>query len=461
MKITTASLAAMPEARRRKVLRSLTPEELGSLKYVWPFWARKSQIAPEGNWRVWLILAGRGFGKTRCTVEWVRREVTEGRATRIALVGATASDIRDIIVEGESGILNTAQPAFMPKWEPSKLRLTWPNGAQAFCYSAEEPDRLRGKQHDAAACDELASWKYPETWDQLMFGLRLGADPRCVVATTPRPTPIVKGLVNRGTIDATDVHVTRGSTYDNQANLAPAFIEQIVRRYEGTRLGRQEINGSLLDDNPGALWKRDQIDRLRVSALPEMRRIVVAVDPAVSSNASSDETGIVVAGLGMDGHGYILEDASLSASPAQWGARVVRAYRKHQADRIVAEVNQGGDMVAAVIRAADPSASYKAVRATRGKAVRAEPVAALYEQGRVHHVGTYSDLEDQMCEWDPSTTGQGRRLDSDDSSRSRGSPDRVDALVWALSELMLENQSETAKLDDFVSFRKIAPRMRF
>ena len=435
----------MPEAKRKKILKSLSPEELGALKYVWPFWARPSQLPPEGDWLVWLILAGRGFGKTRCTVEWVRREVEAGRAGRVALVGATASDIRDIIVEGESGILNTAQPSFMPKWEPSKLRLTWPNGAQAFCYSAEEPDRLRGKQHDAAACDELASWKQPETWDQLMFGMRLGKQPRVVIATTPRPTPIIKGLVHRGKLDPQDVHITKGSTYDNRANLAPSFIETIIQRYEGTRLGRQEISGALLDDNPGALWKRARIDELRVKSAPELRRIVVAVDPAVTANANSDETGIVVVGLGDDGHAYVLEDASISATPAQWGARVVRAYRTHNADKIIAEVNQGGDLVEAVIRAADQYAPYRAVRATRGKAVRAEPVAALYEQGRVHHVGMHGELEDQMVEWDPSTTGQGKRVDSDDK-RTRGSPDRVDALVWALSELMLEDQAETAKI---------------
>lgn len=404
-------------------IRSLTPEQATRLKYDWSFWARHEQLAPAGLWRIWLILAGRGFGKTRTGVEWVQTEVDAGRVERLALVGATADDVRDILVEGESGILAKAPPWSRPTWKAHLRRLVWPNGAQAFTYTAEEPDRLRGKQHDGALADELASWRYSEAWDQLMFGLRLGQDPRCVVTTTPRPTETIKSLVKRS-LDPNDVRLTRGSTFDNRANLAPAFVAQIVRRYEGTRLGRQELFAEILDDNPAALWKRERIDDLRVTTHPPLRRIVVGVDPAVTANEKSDETGIVVAGLGEDGHGYVLDDRSLVDSPSGWAHTAVRAYQAMQADRIVAEVNQGGDLVEMAIRTVDPRASYKAVRAARGKITRAEPIAALYEQGRVHHVGSFKGLEDQLCDWDPLSSPE--------------SPDRLDALVWALTELMLE-----------------------
>lgn len=345
---------------------------------------------------------------------------------RIALVGATADDVRDILVEGESGILAKSPPWSRPAWKAHVRRLVWPNGAQAFTYTAEEPDRLRGKQHDGALADELASWRYAETWDQLMFGLRLGSDPRCVVTTTPQPTPIIKSLVKRAA-DPSDVRLTRGSTFDNKANLAKAFVHQIVQRYEGTRLGRQELYAEVLDDNPGALWKRAQIDDLRVSKHPRLVRIVVAVDPAVSSSSDSAETGIVVAGLGEDGHGYVLADCSLRDTPAAWGTAVVTAYNVHEADRVIGEVNNGGDLVEVNVRMAARDAggtvAYSAVRASRGKQTRAEPIAALYEQGRVHHVGAFGKLEDQICDWDPTAGGP--------------SPDRLDALVWALTELML------------------------
>lgn len=382
-------------------------------------------------WRIWLVLAGRGFGKTRCGVEWVRDRVQTGQAGRIALVGATSSDVRDVLIEGESGILAKSPPWFRPVWQSARSRLVWPNGAIALTYSAEEPDRLRGKQHDGGLCDELASWRYVDTWDQLMFGMRLGEDPRVVITTTPRPTEIIKSLVRRS-VDPTDVRVTKGSTFDNKANLAPAFVDQIIKRYQGTRLGRQEIDAEILDDAPGALWKRGQLDKLRVTAHPPLVRIVVAVDPAVTSDAKSDETGIVVAGLGTDGHGYVLQDRSLSESPAKWAAEVVAAYHVHRADRIVAEVNNGGDLVEAAIRTVDRDVSYKAVRAARGKQTRAEPIGALYEQGKVHHVGTLAKLEDQLCNWDPTTSAR--------------SPDRLDALVWALTELMLEGGDDDGGL---------------
>jgi predicted phage terminase large subunit-like protein len=378
-------------------------------------------LPPGGDWRVWLLLAGRGFGKTRTLTEWVRDEAESGRRGRLALVAPTVADVRDVLVEGESGILAVSAPGFRPTYEPSKRRLTWPNGALATTYSADEPDRLRGPQHDGAACDEIAAWRYPETWDMLQFGLRLGADPRAVVATTPRPVRLVREL-----LAAPTTVVTRGTTHENAQNLAPAFLEQIVARYGGTRLGRQEIDAELLDDTPGALWTRKAIDDLRVAAHPDLARVVVAVDPAVTSGEDADQTGIVVAGLGVDGHGYVLGDLTCRLSPDGWARRAVNAYHAHRADRLVAEVNNGGELVEATVRTVDRNVSYKAVHASRGKRTRAEPVAALYEQGKVHHVGALPDLEDQMCGYVP---------DAYD-----GSPDRVDALVWALTELVLTGQ---------------------
>ncbi|ADU50161.1 hypothetical protein Tmar_0036 [Thermaerobacter marianensis DSM 12885] len=406
-------------------MAELSDEEAEALLYDWRFWARPKQLPPEGPWRIWLILAGRGFGKTRTGAEWVREQVERHGRRRIAIVGRTAADVRDVMVEGESGILSISPPWFRPVYEPSKRRLTWPNGAIATLYSADEPDLLRGPQHDAAWADELAAWRRPEAWDNLMFGLRLGPDPRVVVTTTPRPVKLIRDLLN----DPTCV-VTRGSTYENAANLAPAFLEQIISRYEGTRLGRQELYGEVLDDVPGALWQRKRIDELRVREAPELVRVVVAIDPAVTSEEGSDETGIVVAGRGVDGDAYVLADRSCRMSPDGWARRAVKAYYDFDGDRIVGEVNNGGDLVETVIRTVDPKVPYKAVRASRGKAVRAEPVAALYEQGKVHHVGTFDHLEDQLCQITP------------DGYQGAGSPDRADALVWALTELMLEDYAE-------------------
>lgn len=411
-------LAANPAALA-EFTAGLTEDESRALEWDWSFWARPKQIAPPGDWRTWLILAGRGFGKTRTAAQWVQGEAESGRRRRLAIVTATAGDARDVMVEGESGILAVSPPWCRPKYEPSKRRLTWPNGARATLFSADEPDRLRGPQHDGAVADELAAWRYPEAWDQLMFGLRLGRDPRVVVATTPRPTPIIRDLLR----DPTTV-ATTGSTYENATNLAAPFLAKILSKYEGTRLGRQELYAEILDDSPGALWKRGALEGLRVTRAPDLSRVVVAVDPAVSSTEDSDETGIVVVGLGAnDGRLYVLDDGSMGrATPHEWASEVVALYRRHRADRVVAEVNQGGDLVEATIRTVDPNIPYSAVRATRGKAVRAEPVAALYEQGRVHHVGLLARLEDQMVTWDPSAGGK--------------SPDRVDALVWAVTELL-------------------------
>ncbi len=386
----------------------------------WAAQRRPNQTPPDGDWRTWLVLAGRGFGKTRTAAEWAREEVMAGRARRVALVAPTAADVRDVLVEGESGLLAVCERyGFRPLYEPSKRRLTFPNGAIATTYSADEPDRLRGPQHDLAVCDEVAAWRRPEAFDMLQFGLRLGSDPRQIVTTTPRPVPLLKRLL----ADPTTA-VTRGSTYDNRGNLAPAFLAQIVARYEGTRLGRQELLGEILDDVPGALWTLATIDAHRVAeapALDTLTRIVIGVDPAASAGEESAETGIVVVGRDWRGDGYVLEDASLRGSPFEWGRAVVAAYDRWRADAIVAEANQGGAMVAATIQAIWDAAPVTLVHASRGKLTRAEPVSALYEQGRVHHVGAFPALEDQMTTYD----GSG------------ASPDRMDALVWGFTDVLV------------------------
>jgi phage terminase large subunit-like protein len=366
-----------------------------ALETSWPAVARPNQLPPPGDWwQIWLLLAGRGFGKTRTLAEWVCDQAASGQASRIALVTATAADARDVLIEGESGILSVASPSCRPVYESSKRRLTWPNGAIATSFSAEEPERLRGPQHDAAVCDELGAWSRPETWDMLQFGLRLGRRPRCLVATTPRPTKLIRELLAR---EGHDVVVTRGSTYENRANLALGFFSQIIRKYEGTRLGRQELNAELLEDTPGALWSQSIIDAARQAAVPpDLARIVVAVDPAVTSGEDADETGIVVVGKDHQGHGYVLADASGRYQPIEWAKIAIAAYQAHHADRIVAEVNNGGEMVENTIRMVDSNVPFTAVRASRGKVTRAEPVSALYEQGRMHHVGTFAQLEDQM-----------------------------------------------------------------
>lgn len=389
----------------------------------WRAKARPAQLPPPGDWLGWLVMAGRGWGKNFTGAGWVNELVETRAAGRIALVAATAADARDTMVEGQSGLLRMAPTWNRPTYEPSKRRLTWPNGAIATTFSSEEADRLRGPEHDAAWADELAAYSDPQaTWHMLMFGLRLGKRPRWLATTTPRPIKLLKELLAR---EGRDVVVTRGSTFENEANLAPTFLAAVRQRYEGTRLGRQELNAELLADMPGALWHVDWLDRDRVSKAPELRRIVVAIDPAVSNNEGSDESGIIVAGITSDRHAYVLEDLSGKYAPHEWAAKAIDAYRRHRADRIIAEVNNGGAMVEGTIRALDPTVSFKSVHASRGKVVRAEPIAALYEQRKVHHVGNWPVLEDQMC-----------AFTSDfDRARVGYSPDRVDALVWALSEL--------------------------
>jgi phage terminase large subunit-like protein len=447
-------LASLPEELRKAHLARLSTEVKAYLAYHWPFWARPNQLPPLKteaglDWFTWVVLAGRGFGKTRCGSEWVRSlacgktPLAAGTHHRFALVAETAADARDVIVEGDSGILAVHPKAFRPNYEPSKRRLTWPNGAIATLYNGTEPDQLRGPQHDAAWVDELAKFDYArETWDMLQFGLRLG-HPRQMVTTTPRPIPLLKEIIKDPT-----TAITKGATYDNADNLAGAFLKQIKTKYEGTRLGRQELNAEILDDLPGALWTREMIDALRrkVKDVPDLVRIVVSVDPSGTKGESDDgdDIGIVVAGKGVDGRGYVFADMTCKLSPDGWGRRAVAAFNgswvreelgmnpeDYKADRIIGERNYGGAMVEHVIKTVDSKVPYKEVIASRGKVVRAEPVAALYEQGRVSHVGSFNDLEDQMC------------LMAPDGYAGEGSPDRCDALVWALTELLVDGSTYT------------------
>lgn len=427
------SLALLSENERRAILEPLTPGQLTALRYDWNFWARPNQLPPAGDWTYWLNLGGRGSGKTRTGAEFAIRKAWENPNTHGALIAPTADDARKVMLsaglesaDGSSGILAISPPWFRPRYEPSLRRVTWPNGTIATLYSAEEPNRLRGPQHHWGWVDEIAAWaREADAWDQFLFGLRLGANPQACISTTPRPIPIVRGLVK-------DPHcrITRGSTYTNRGNLSPKFFETIIKKYEGTRLGRQELLGEILDDVEGALWTHALIEKHRVAGAPTLVRIVVAIDPAVSSRPDSDLTGIVVIGLGVDGHLYVLDDASGKYTPFEWATVATNKFNQWKADRIVAEVNNGGDLVVANLRGVCPNAPYQAVHASRGKQTRAEPVAALYEQGRCHHVigddpGRLDLLEDEMCSWAPAT--------------AKKSPDRMDALVWGASALVLSD----------------------
>lgn len=427
MQSVAEQVAALPASDRDAVLASFSEDECADLLYDWRgFLARPDQIAPEGDWDIWIALAGRGWGKTRTGAEWVKEKVANGEAKRIALVAETAADARDVLVEGESGILSLYPEGEKPLYEPSKRRVTWPNGAVATLFNATEPSQLRGPQYDLAWSDEIAKWRYArETWDQLQFGLRLGDNPQQIVTTTPRPIEIVKAIVSGS---EGSVVVTKGRTKDNAANLAKKFLDKITAKYEGTRLGRQELNAEILGDIPNALWTYAQIDASRVTEAPGLGRIVVAVDPATESSGvddgDHDKNGIVVVGLSLDGkEGYVLEDASQGGTPHEWATQAVAMYDKWQADAIVAETNQGGKMVAHTIRTVRNNIPIKEVRATRGKHIRAEPVSSLYALGRVHHVGAFSELETQMT----SMTSHGYE--------GEGSPDPLDALVWGLTEL--------------------------
>ena len=411
--------ALLPE-QQEAYLRTLSPEAQARLLYDWKFWARPNQLAPEGDWRTWLALAGRGFGKTEAGAQWIRGQV-EGGARSIALVAETQKDLEEVMV---ARLLKISPPDMMPTVRYKPVRLTWPNGAQALGYNGTEPDQLRGPEFDTAWVDELAKYRYArETWDMLQFTMRSGTDPRVFVTTTPRPIPVLREIIK----DPSTV-ITRGSTMDNASNLPAAFMKAVVDKYEGTRLGRQELNAEMLDDVPGALWTREMFDGTRVREAPRMRRVVVSVDPSgTTGNGEGDDIGIVAAGRGDDGRAYVLGDHTCQLSPEGWARRVAEVYGLHEADRVIAERNFGGAMVEAVLRAAAPKLPVKVVTASRGKVARAEPIAALYEQGKVSHVGGFAALEDQCC----SMTSNGYV--------GEGSPDRADALVWALTELMLGN----------------------
>jgi len=451
-----------PKHVRANALSRLTVDEALALKHDWKWWARPDQLAPQGSWSTWLAQCGRGWGKTRCGAEWINEQArTPG--LRIALIGRTTADVRDVMIRGESGILAVAHPNHRPIYQPSKRLLTWPNGTIAMTYSAEKPDMLRGPQHHKAWADELAAWKYVDTWNQLQYGLRLGENPQSIVTTTPRPTALVRSLAADPS-----THVTRGSTYDNKANLARKFLQEIAKQFEGTRMGRQELYGDLLTDTPGALWTYANLDHYRVrpvliddptgyegkrltTQLPHLVRIVVAVDPNVAADTKEfekqtragkgadgkerrgDECGIVVVGLGADGHAYVLQDSTTSAGPAEWAQIVVRLYDQYKANSIVAEANNGGDLIRTTIEAfcrdrKDRDGrrlmmpAIRLVHASKGKRARAEPIATHYEAGRVHHVGTFAELEDEMCTWDATTAVK--------------SPNRIDALVWGATELL-------------------------
>lgn len=424
--------ASWSKKRKYEYIKKSPKERALRLKYTWKAWARDNQLAPAGDWSTWVIKAGRGFGKTRSGAEWVNEKAQAYPGCHIALVGRTVADVRDVMIKGRSGVLAISPPWFKPTYYPSKRIVLWPNGSYATTYSADEPDQLRGPQHSFAWADERAAWQYDDAFDQLVFGLRIepapGVVPQCVVTTTPRNTKAMKALISDP-----DTVVTNGSTYENCENLSKKFIQEIERHYAGTRLGRQEIEGDLIDDIDGALWKRDWIENGRVAKHPELKRIVVALDPPATSAETSDdpaEAGIVVAGIGVDDHGYMLADYSRIGTPNEWASAALDAYVLFAADAIVGEVNNGGEMVGAIIRniAKDRKMgriSYKAVRATRGKQLRAEPISSLYQRGLIHHAGVFPDTEDQQCNWIP----------------GEKSPDRLDANVWAFTELMVRDSN--------------------
>jgi len=417
-----------------RFLNDLEEGELLALPFLFEFWAMPHQLPPDGDWRSWVIMGGRGAGKTRAGAEWVRAQVEgsrpldAGRCRRVALVGETIEQVREVMIFGDSGILACSPADRRPDWEATRKRLVWPNGAVATVHTAHDPEGLRGPQFDAAWVDELAKWKKAEeTWDQLQFALRLGDDPRVCVTTTPRNVGVLKAL-----LASPSTVTTHAPTEANAANLAGSFLEEVRARYRGTRLGRQELDGVLLADAEGALWTSERIEAGRVRDVPLLDRIVVGLDPATTAGAGADECGIVVVGAQTQGppqdwRAVVLADCTVQgATPSGWARAAISAMEQYGADRLVAEVNQGGQMVAEVLRQVDPLVPVKSVHASRGKVARAEPVAALYEQGRVGHVAGLDALEDQMCRM----TARGYE--------GGGSPDRVDALVWALHELMIE-----------------------
>ena len=434
-----AETLALPDHERRALLASLEHRQRHAFKALWDYWAADPQREPAGDWRVWLVMAGRGFGKTRAGAEWVRAIAKRDGNARIALIGANLHEARSVMVEGTSGILAVTAAQEKVIWEPSLRRLAWPGGARALIYSAAEPESLRGPEHSHAWCDEIGKWEAGEAaWTNMMLGLRRGELPRVLATTTPRPTRLVRGLVKAAANDGETI-LTGGRTHDNFLHLPQAFLDAVTDAYGDTRLGRQEIGGELIEDIEGSLWPRGLIEDFRVPAMApdeaarEMRRIVVAVDPPAGAGPGSDACGIIVAGVGHDGRGYVLDDASVEgARPEGWARAVAAAFGRWRADRVIAEANQGGAMVASVLKAAANGLPVRLVHASRAKSARAEPVAALYEIGSVSHAGAFPALEDQLAGMTISAGYQGPGQ----------SPDRADALVWAMSELMLGARRE-------------------
>ncbi|MDE0985190.1 MAG: terminase family protein [Yoonia sp.] len=427
-------IASAPRSSQKAFLKTLNDEALAALPYLFDFWAMPHQIAPADDWRSWVILGGRGAGKTRAGAEWVRSIVegatpsAAGAKCRIGLIAETYEQAREIMVFGESGILAVSPPEQRPKWIAGRRMLEWPNGATAQIFSAHDPDSLRGPQFDAVWVDEFAKWRKAEdAWDMIQFCLRLGDKPQACITTTPRNNAALRALLNRPSTVK-----THAPTAANRANLADDFLEEIEARYVGTRLGRQEMDGELLTDVAGALWSFSQLSALQIEVAPPLDRIIVAIDPPITGRKGSDDCGIVICGVTMKGAPQdwqvtVLEDATMSAaSPNAWAKAAIAAMDRHGADRLVAEVNQGGEMVETILRQESPLVSFRAVHAVKGKVLRAEPIAALYEQGRVKHLRGLASLEDQMCQM---TIG---------GYEGRGSPDRVDALVWAIHDLMIE-----------------------
>lgn len=418
MQSVAERLASLPQNERQEALSVLTDAEAEALLHDWRgFLARPDQVAPEGDWDIWLALAGRGWGKTEAGAQWVKEQVEQG-VKSIALIAETQKDLEEVMVKRLVSIYPEGEA---PKVRYKPVRVTWPNGAEALGYNGTEPQQLRGPEFEAAWVDELAKYRHArETWDMLQFCMRAGSHPRQLVTTTPRPTEIIKAIAGG---HEGKVHTTRGSTMDNAANLAPRFLEKIKAKYEGTRLGRQELSAEILGDLPGALWAQSVIDTYRVPKPPQTGRTLVAVDPAITNTEESDEHGIMVGGIDDDQTGYVLEDVSQQGSPMEWARAAITAAKKYNADGVVVEVNQGGDMVAHTLRSIAPNLNIIEVRATKGKHVRAAPIASLYEQGRIRHVGQFPELEAQMTQM----TSEGYQGD--------GSPDRVDALVWLMTEL--------------------------
>ena len=432
--ITANDLRALPDSEVADILRKLGPKQAEELRYNWEFWARPEQLEPEGDWNAWLALAGRGWGKTRAGAEWVRHRIKKGDKI-VHCVAPTKGDVRRVMVEGDSGLLNVCwkgdktyrgKAIGFPVWSPTNNTLTWENGAKAVFFSAEDPERLRGPQAYSAWTDELCAWRNAqETWDMMMFGLRLGRKPQVFITTTPKTTKLLRNIISDP-----KTHISKGSTFDNAANLAGTFLDAVKKTYEGTRLGRQELYAEILDEASGALWNRELLFKCEVDKedVPPLSRIVVAVDPAVTNKTDSDMTGMVVAGIDQDGIAYVLEDHTDNYSPKEWAEKAIQLYHEHMADRIVAERNQGGDMVRHTLQTEDENVPIKLVHASRGKMARAEPVSALYEQGKVKHVKGLNELEDQMVQWEP--------------LGSIGSPDRLDAMVWAITDLSLNGYAK-------------------